>query len=205
MIAEASGVRTSNLAAAAVQLRPFSCWLSRCSCLRCVIGRTARRRRGSDRRHRCPDPNAHRCCMPWLARRAVRPVIDPAAPRSCRPTVSPPPRHGSSWLSVLPAEQAAQRFRPDQLHRESDKPRHDDEPRPPFSRLIITHDPTTSTTTGTSRTSPPVTGCTRTPERNEALLVRALEKDCGSSKAFLVELKGIEPLTSSMPWKRSAN
>lgn len=43
------------------------------------------------------------------------------------------------------------------------------------------------------------------PASKAALLHRALSEDHGSSKAAMVELRGIEPLTSSMPWKRSAN
>ncbi len=43
------------------------------------------------------------------------------------------------------------------------------------------------------------------PRREAALLQRAMAEDHGSRKTLMVELRGIEPLTSSMPWKRSAN
>jgi hypothetical protein len=47
--------------------------------------------------------------------------------------------------------------------------------------------------------------CSSTDGSTKADLLALALSGQGSSKTAMVELKGIEPLTSSMPWKRSAN
>jgi site-specific DNA recombinase len=81
----------------------------------------------------------------------------------------------------------------------------------PFAELVaLQHDtinqtaPTTQRGTANRSGLAPV-GCSHPRNSKAALLTRALQQDHGSSKAAMVELRGIEPLTSSLRTTRSTN
>lgn len=84
-----------------------------------------------------------------------------------------------------------------------------DEPSDAFYGLISLQRPVSDVSTtpeaAVREAHEPTAHRRHSPQREAALLRRALQEDHGSSKAAMVELRGIEPLTSSMPWKRSAN
>jgi site-specific DNA recombinase len=84
----------------------------------------------------------------------------------------------------------------------------DDQLREPFAELAaLQRGPTTSTDTPPTdaRLAQSARDCHATRKRKEALLKRALDQDRGLSRTSMVELRRIELLTSSMPWKRSTN
>ncbi len=86
-----------------------------------------------------------------------------------------------------------------------------DELREPFAELVSNHRHARPATRHIPADHAPKTAesrpkaCSRDPFSNTTDLLTAALAGNGWSKAAMVELRGIEPLTSSMPWKRSAN
>ncbi len=86
----------------------------------------------------------------------------------------------------------------------------DDELKEPFAELVATHqagsrsglwNPSSRAKTTSSRPE----ACYWNESGTKAALLTAALSGDGSGKAAMVELRGIEPLTFSMPWRRSTN